>query len=277
MRQSQFIAKGAGHLSFQVLGPLEIMIDDRPISLPEGKQRTLLATLLLNANRTVTNEEIIDQVWGDAPPHRPRNALHTCVMRLRQALGRQCEGAHRIVRTSTAGYEIRIDTDFLDLERFRTLARAARSAGARGDLAAEAAGLAEALALWRGPALPDVRSEALHRDFVPRLDEERLLAIERSNDVGLALGRHDELVGRLSSLTVRHPFRERFWGQLMLALYRSGRRAEALRTYETVSIRLRDELGIDPSQDLRRLHVAMLRNDPGLMPKGGGGGEVPGY
>ncbi|WP_433170451.1 AfsR/SARP family transcriptional regulator [Actinoallomurus sp. CA-150999] len=275
MNRVYFSRRSTNRVQFQVLGPLAMTVDDRPISLPGGKQRTLLAALLLNANRTVTNEEIIEQVWGEIPPHRPRNALHTCVGRLRQALARQCDDAHRMLRTSAAGYEIRIDTECLDLERFRALDRAARKAGARGDLAAEAARLSEALALWRGPALPDVRSEALHRDFVPGLNEERLLALERSHEVGLALGRHDELVGELRVLTVRYPFRERFWRQLMLALYRSGRQAEALRAYERVSVRLRDELGIDPSPELQRIHLAMLRSEPGLRltETGARGGE----
>src|SRR5919108_663927 len=140
----------------------------------------------------------------------------------------------------------------------------------RGDLEREAAALAEALALWRGPVLTDVHSDALHRDLVPRLKEEWLRALERWHRVNLALGRHDELVGELRVLIRKYPFHERFWHQLMLALYRCGRQVEALEAYGEVSGYLRDELGVDPSRELRHLHTAILRSDPELAAAGAG-------
>jgi DNA-binding SARP family transcriptional activator len=252
-------------LEFRILGPLEVAVETRHIPVAAGKQRVLLATLLLSANRTVPLEELTERLWGGDPPRRPRGAVHTYVTRLRQTLDRCGESPERrdgLIRTSAAGYGIEVTS--LDLIRFRELVGAARAAGERGDLAAESIGLTQALALWRGPILPDVRSDSLHRDVVPSLIEEHLRTLERRCEVDLALGRHDRLVGELRTLTGRHPFHERFWAQLMLALYRSGRTAEALETYGEVATALRDRLGISPGPEIRDLHTAILRDDPRL-------------
>jgi DNA-binding SARP family transcriptional activator len=248
-------------LEFRILGPLEVAVETRRVPVAAGKQRVLLATLLLSANRIVPLEELTERLWGGDPPRRPRGALHTYVTRLRQTLDRYGE-APGPIRTSAAGYGIEVTS--LDLIRFRELVGEARAAGERGDLAAESAGLTQALALWRGPILPDVRSDSLHRDVVPSLIEEHLRTLERRCEVDLALGRHDRLVGELRALTGKHPFHERFWAQLMLALYRSGRTAEALETYGEVAAALRDRLGVSPGPEIRDLHIAILRDDPRL-------------
>lgn len=247
---------------FRILGPLEVTIDAQRVAVAAGKQRVLLATLLLNANRTVPIEELTERLWGGHPPRGPRGALHTYVTRLRQTL--HIGGETGPIRTSPAGYGIEVATAGLDLTRFRAMVGEARRAGQGGDLAAESAGLTAALSLWRGPILSDIRSESLHRDVVPSLTEEHLRTLERRHAVDLALGRHDRLVGELRALTGRHPFHERFWAQLMLALYRGGRPAEALEAYGEVTALLRDRLGVCPGPQIRDLHTAILRNDPGL-------------
>jgi DNA-binding SARP family transcriptional activator len=251
-------------LDFRILGPLEVTINARRIPVAAGKQRVLLATLLLSANRTVPVEELTEHLWGGDPPRAPRGALHTYVTRLRQTLGRYAGCGNGPIRTSPAGYGIEVTAAGLDLTRFREMVAEARRAGGSGDLAAESAGLTAALSLWRGPILSDVRSDSLHRDVVPSLTEEHLRTLERRHEVELALGRHDRLVGELRALTGRYPFHERFWGQLMVALYRCGRPAEALEAYGEVSASLRDRLGVSPGPEVRDLHTAILRDDPRL-------------
>jgi DNA-binding SARP family transcriptional activator len=255
-------------LDFRILGPLEVAIGARRVPVAAGKQRVLLATLLLSANHTVPVEELTERLWGGEPPRAPRGALHTYVTRLRQTLdpadASEERGGGGPIRTSAAGYGIEVPATGLDLIRFRAMVGAARTAGEHGNLAAESAGLTQALALWRGPVLPDVRSDSLHRDVVPSLVEEHLRTLERRHEVDLALGRHDRLVGELRALTGRHPFHERFWGQLMVALYRCGRPAEALEAYGEVTASLRRRLGVCPGPEVRDLHIAILRDDPRL-------------
>ena len=258
-------------LDFRILGPLEVTSGARRVPVAAGKQRVLLATLLLSANRTVPVEELAERLWGGRQPRAPRGALHTYVTRLRQTLDPAAASADRggegPIRTSAAGYGIEVPATGLDLIRFRALVGAARRAGEHGDLAAESAGLTRALALWRGPILPDVRSDSLHRDVVPSLVEEHLRTLERRHEVDLALGRHDRLVGELRALTGKHPFHERFWGQLMVALYRCGRPAEALEAYGEMTASLRRRLGVCPGPEVRDLHLAILRDDPRLSSK----------
>ncbi|WP_345430480.1 AfsR/SARP family transcriptional regulator [Actinoallomurus vinaceus] len=245
--------------SFRILGPLEVTADGCRVPVPAGKQRTLLATLLLGANQIVSLDELTERLWDDSPPRRPRGAVHTYVTRLRQTLGRPTAG---LIHTSAAGYLIEVSPADLDLIRFRELVARARAAGKRGDIAGESADLAEALSLWRGPVLPDVRSDSLHRDVVPCLIEERLRALDRRHEADLALGRHDRLIGELRALTGRHPLHERFWRHLMLALCRCGRSAEALEAYAAMSACLRDRLGVCPGPETRDLHTAILRGVP---------------
>ena len=174
-------------LDFRILGPLEVTIDERRIPVAAGKQRALLATLLLSANHIVPMEELVERLWGTAPPRRPRGALHTYVTRLRQALDPHGDGRAEgdPVRTSAAGYGIQVAAVPPRPHRFRELVGAA---GEAGDLASESAGLTAALSLWRGPVLSDVRSDSLHRDVVPSLMEERLRILERRHEVDMALG-----------------------------------------------------------------------------------------
>jgi DNA-binding SARP family transcriptional activator len=250
-------------VEFLVLGPLEVRDGDRPVAVGTVKARTLLVALLLRANRVVATDELIDQLWGDLPPANPRSALQTNVQRLRRALG---DDAAELIQTRPEGYRISLEPKQLDLLWFRELVEDARRTD---DLVHQHDILSEALALWRGQPLAGLSSESLVREEIPALVEERLAAEEQLIDVRLKLGQHAEVVADLTALTNRHPLRERLWAQLMLALYRCGRQAEALHTYRAVARRLADELGIDPNQQLQRLHHAILVGDPSLGPPAG--------
>ncbi|WP_394614460.1 BTAD domain-containing putative transcriptional regulator [Lentzea sp. JNUCC 0626] len=240
-------------VEFRVLGPLQVLLDGEPLLVRAGRQRALLVSLLLRAGTSVSVDELAGNVWGVDPPARARATLQTYVMRLRQLLGPSVP-----IKTVPDGYLIDVDEKHIDLLRFEPLIEQGEQARAAGNLQAASSAFATALGLWRGPALVDVPSEVLHRDEVPRLDERRLHVLERRVEVDLELGRHGELVAELSRLTSEHPLRERFWAQLMVALYRSGRQSEALAAYQRVSRLLGDQLGIDPGDELRRVHSQVL-------------------
>ena len=209
-------------MDFRLLGPLEVVSDhDQPIALGGVKQRSLLAVLLLHANELVSTDRLIDQLWGAAPPATAAKSVQVYVSRLRKALG---EGR---LATHGRGYVVRVEPSELDLARFERLADEARRAAP--DSAARKLG--EALALWRGPALADLAYEAFAQVGIARLEEMRLAVLEQRIDADLARGRHAQLVGELEALVAHHPLRERLRCQLMLALYRSARQAEALEAY----------------------------------------------
>ncbi|MFK4268781.1 AfsR/SARP family transcriptional regulator [Streptomyces milbemycinicus] len=255
----------APRIEFRILGPFGMSVNGKTVPLPRGGQRILLGALLIQANEIVSNEELIGHIWGSALPHNPKGALHTCIARLRQTFARHgVDGDSAVIRTCTAAYVIDISPDRLDLLRFRSLVAAARCAADSGKLAAQSASLAQAVALWRGPVLSDVQSESLRRDIVHESTEQYLAALEALYNTELALGRHSDIIGPLRTLVCKHPFRERFHEQLMLALYRSDRQIEALETYQDVTVHMREELGVDPSPTLRELHFAILRQEPGL-------------
>jgi DNA-binding SARP family transcriptional activator len=241
-------------VDFGVLGPLSAEVAGSPVPLQSAKTRVVLASLLLRPNRTVSIEELVDRLWDNDPPSGARNATQSYVMRLRKALG----SAGSLISTQPAGYLIEASADTVDLGRFRARIAAADQARTRDMPVAEAEELRAALAIWRGTPLSDVPSELLHVQEVQRLAEERLSALERLMDVELSLGRHTDLIAELYALTEENRLRERFWGQLMLALYRADRQADALSAYRKVSNLLREELGIDPGEGLRELHQRIL-------------------
>ncbi|MBB4682899.1 AfsR/SARP family transcriptional regulator [Amycolatopsis jiangsuensis] len=249
---------------FGVLGPLSAVVGGAPAPLGSAKTRIALATLLLGANHVVSVEELIDRLWNGEPPRGARNAAQAYVMRLRNVLGE----AGVLIRTQPPGYLLAITPDMLDLGRFHARVGAAERARAAADPAAEATELRAALALWRGTPLADVPSELIQAQEATRLAEERLRAWERLVDLELELGRHAEVIGTLHTLTEENRLRERFWAQLMLALDRSGRQADALAVYRRVTVLLRDELGLDPGEALRRLHQEILLNDGGTDASG---------
>jgi predicted ATPase/DNA-binding SARP family transcriptional activator len=249
-------------MEFRILGPLEAGAADAPVALGGTRQRAVLALLLLQANEVVPADVLIDELWDGQPPATARTALQGYVSRLRQALG----PAKEALVTRSPGYLLQVGPGALDSERFEGLLGSARQAGAVGEDAAAAEQLREALGLWRGEALADFRYEPFAQGEIARLEELRLLALESRIDLDLAAGAGAGLVGEVEALVAAHPLRERFRGQLMLALYRAGRQAEALAAYQDARRTLVDELGIEPGPELQRLEREILRQEPGLAP-----------
>ena len=243
---------------FRVLGPLEVLDSGRSIGLGGLRQRTLLVLLLLRANEAVSRDRLIDDLWGAEPPATAANSLAALVARLRRALPAD------LLLTTQGGYELRIEPEALDLHRFERLVEEGGRALAAAEPNRAAELLRSALSLWRGPALVDFAYEAFAQPAIVRLEELRLAALESRIDADLALGRHLDLVGELQGLLLEHPLRERLRGQLMLALYRSGRQAEALEAYRDGRQVFVEELGIDPGPALQELEGAILRQDPQL-------------
>jgi predicted ATPase/DNA-binding SARP family transcriptional activator len=242
-------------MQFRILGPLEVSDGDRRISLA-GAQRSLLALLLLSANEVVSADRLIDELWGEEAPRSGRTALQVRVSQLRKALG---DTGGRIA-TRAPGYLLRVDRDELDLHHFERLVSDADGA----EPAEAAAKLREALDLWRGAPLVDLSYESFAQPAIRRLEERRLTVLEKRIELDLELGREVELVGELETLVDEHPLRERFHAQLMLALYRCGRQADALADYQRARRVLVEQLAIEPSAPLRRLHQAILRQDASL-------------
>jgi DNA-binding SARP family transcriptional activator len=252
-------------MEFRILGPLEVLDGGRLIPLATPKSRTLLAVLLLNANQVVSTDRLVDCLWPDGPPTTATNLLHGYVAKARRLLQPDAASeAASILLTRPPGYLLRVADGELDLHRFEHLLAEAEEAMHRREFQAAAARLGAALALWRGPALADVPAVGLCQAEGARLDELRLTALERRVDADLALGRHNPLVAELTALSAAHPLRERVRGQLMLALYRSGRQGEALQAYRALRDMLVEELGIEPTPELQRLHHAILAADPAL-------------
>jgi DNA-binding SARP family transcriptional activator len=247
-------------MEFRVLGPLEILDEGRPLHLPGAKQRALLAILLLHANQVVSTDRLLDSLWGDELPESGATALQVRVSQLRKALG---AGGAAIV-THSPGYLIELSKNALDLHVFERLAVDADRALQREDPTQAWTLLEQALALWRGPALADFTYEPFAQAAIARLEELRLVAQERRIEAGLRLGRHIELVPALETLVAAHPLREGLRRQLMLALYRSGRQAEALDAYQAARRTLVDELGIEPGHPLQELERAILSQDRSL-------------
>jgi DNA-binding SARP family transcriptional activator/streptogramin lyase len=241
-------------MRFAILGPIEVHDGMTLLNLGGGHQRKLLALLLLHANQPVSSDRLIEEVWGGRPPETAAKALQGLVSQLRKQLG------VATVETVAGGYLLRIDDGDLDALRFEQLLQDARGLANTDALLA----LREALALWRGPALADFAYDDFARGEIERLEELRETCIERRIDLELALGRHDDLVPELEALVREHPLRERLRRHLMLALYRSGRQADALEAYRDARSVLRDELGLDPSDDLQELQKAILAHDPAV-------------
>jgi DNA-binding SARP family transcriptional activator len=270
---------------FRVLGPLEVREHDRPLALGGPKQRALLALLLLNANEVVSSDRLIDELWGAQAPATAAKSLQVYVSQLRKVLepGRRAGEPGRILVTRAPGYLLDLDPEQLDLERFKRLAEEGRDALAAGDPEGAAARLGTALALWRGQALADVAHARFDEGEISRLEDLRLAALEDRIEADLRCGRNAEAIAELERLVATEPLRERPRAQLMLALYRSARQAEALDAYAEARRTLVDELGIEPGRPLRELHAAILAHDPSLegpvrtaAPGAGGTAEVDG-
>src|SRR5437016_4152491 len=258
-------------MEFRLLGPLEVVDQGRPVSLGRGKHRALLALLLLHANEVVPASRLIDELWGETPPPTAGKIVRNYVSLLRKALGAEQE----LLQTRASGYCFVLGGSTLDLERFEQVVEAGRSALAEDDAARAAALLREGLALWRGPPLADFTYETFAQGEIARLEELRLGALEERIEADLRLGRHTELVAELEHLVGEHPHRERLREQLMLALYRSGRQAEALATYQEGRRALVSELGLEPGRALQELERAILAQDETLELPPGARGSLP--
>jgi DNA-binding SARP family transcriptional activator/class 3 adenylate cyclase/ABC-type glycerol-3-phosphate transport system substrate-binding protein len=248
----------AGHLAFRLLGPLEVTDGGRPVSLGGPRQRLVLAHLLLAANRVVTMDELIERIWDEEPPRAARNTIQSYVSHLRAALGPD------LIEGRTPGYVVHAEPEELDALRFEQLLRRARRI-LPTDPREAVTSLEEALALWSGSPLSDLSEAASLTGEIARLNELRVSAVEDLLGARLAVGDHAEVLPELERVVVEHPMRERLWGHLMLARYRSGRQAEALDAYRRAQDLLADELGIDPSPELQELQRRILQQDPALQ------------
>jgi DNA-binding SARP family transcriptional activator/WD40 repeat protein/energy-coupling factor transporter ATP-binding protein EcfA2 len=245
-------------VQFGILGPLDVRADGEAVGVGGAKARTVLATLLLNANEPVSGDRLAAALWGEDVPASGIKTVQVYVSRLRKTLG------DARVETTPAGYVLRLGPDELDLQRFDQLVTGARRELAGGQPQQAAAGLREALALWRGEPLSDLADEPFAAAEIRRLDELRAETVELALDADLAAGRHREVAGELEALAIAHPLREHVHAMRMLALYRSGRQAESLAAYRDARELLVDAAGIEPGAELRHLHEAMLRQDPAL-------------
>jgi len=245
-------------VQFAILGPLELRDGDGAVALGGVRERSLLAILLLNANELVSTDRIVDELWGDRPPKAAVKTVQVYVSRLRKMLG-----ADAIV-TRPPGYLLHVDDEQFDLRRFERLAAEGRGALSSGDVATARAMLRDALALWRGAPLADFVYEPFAQAEAARLKELRVATIEDRIEADLRAGQAAELVPELQALSAREPLRERLRGQLMLALYRSGRQADALDVYRDARTTLVEELGLEPGRELGKLERAILTHDPAL-------------
>jgi len=247
-------------MEFRVLGPLDIRLAGETLALGGGKQRAVLAVLLLRAEEVVSVQRLIDEVWGDEPPPSAAHTLESYISRLRQLFR---EDGPRVIRKG-AGYALELGDATLDAREFVSMQEQATIAAAMDGPAEVVELTGGALAMWRGPALADVALASAGRAEADRLEELRLRTYELRFDAELALGRHEPAIGELQKLVAQNPYRERFVAQLMLALYRAGRHAEALEAYEHTRRRLDADLGLQPSADLRQLSGQIVRQDPSL-------------
>jgi YVTN family beta-propeller protein len=249
-------------MDFRIMGPLEVLDEERVLDVGGGKQRAVLALLLLHANEVVSSDRLIDELWPSEPPPSAAKIVQAHVSRLRKALDSDGEG---ILLTRGHGYLLRVEPGELDLDRFQELLDHSREALAAGDTDRAEAAARDGLALWRGPPLAEFLYDPFAQNEIARLEELHLAAIEQRIESDLALGRHADVVQELEQLVRGNPLRERLLGQLMLALYRSGRQAEALEVYRDARRALADELGLEPSPTLQQLERAILTHDEALL------------
>ena len=244
----------------RILGEVEVLAGERALDLGGRKPTALLALLVLNANRAVSVDRLIDELWGEEPPRTARKTLQVHISRLRRELGEE------LLETRPNGYMLVLRRDQVDLHLFEDLVERGRASFDRGDASEAAMLLGDALGLWRGAPLAGLEGEPFVPSAAGRLEDLRLAALEARIEADLALGRHASLVGELEILVAEHPFREGLRRQQMLALYRSGRQADALAAYRAARRTFADELGVEPGPELRGLEAAVLAHDPALAP-----------
>lgn len=255
-------------MEFSILGPLAAHEQGVSIVPSAAKPRQILAQLALNANRIVTVQDLMEELWGSAPPRSAPTTLQTYILQLRRKLRAafrdRSRDVNHVLVTRYGGYLLEVDPACVDALEFHRLLSAGYAAFETGAMAQASALLSSALDLWRGPVLVDVTHGSQLSIEVTRLTECRMGALERRIDADLHLGRHHTLIGELTALTGRYPLHENLHGRLMLALYRAGRAADALDAYQRLRDNLIEDLGLEPSARLRRMHRAILCNDPAL-------------
>ncbi|MGH8907100.1 MAG: AfsR/SARP family transcriptional regulator [Egibacteraceae bacterium] len=259
-------------MRFRVLGTLDVVDGDRICTPTAPKLRSVLALLVLNANQVVTRQSLTEELWEEQPPASALTTIQTYIYQLRKVLDvRRMSDHHqagaqleRVLLTKPLGYCLQVQPDQLDLYRFEVLFGQGQEALRGGDTELASSVLRQALGLWRGPLLADIVAGPILHSRIAALEERRLDALEQRIEADLQLGRHRQLIGELKALAAVHPLHEWFHAQLMVALYRSGRRAEALEVYQRVRHLLGDELGLEPSGELRRLQRDVLLGDHSL-------------
>lgn len=253
-------------MEYRILGPFDVLDEGTSVHLGGGRQRAFLALLLINANQVVSTDRIIDQLWGEEAPETVANVIQVYVSRLRKALepDRPKGAESSVLMTRRPGYLLNVDPAQIDAHRFLDLSKRGRDAMADNAMGIASSLLTQAMELWHGDVLADLAFEDFARGEIERLSEARLVAIESFHEAQLALGQHESLVGDLESIVLEYPLREQLWAHLMVALYRSGRQAEALRAYRRAADILIEELGIDPSPLLQELEEQVLMQDPAL-------------
>ncbi len=251
-------------MEFRLLGPVDLVAGGRSILPGSTRQRDLLTLLLLDRNRVVSTDRLIDRLWDGRPPATATAALQVYIAKLRKLLAQHNSYSPAVIVTTSGGYSLEVDEAFIDARCFEDLVHRGRAAMASGSARSASVTLAEALSLWRGDALADVRHLDGAQIEATRLEELRAGALGDRIDADLAIGRHGELTAELEKLVKHHPLRERHWEQLMLALYREGRQADALRTYQRAADILGEELGIEPGPHLQDLEERILLQDPNL-------------
>ena len=245
-------------MDFRILGPLEVVEDGEPFALAAGRQRALLAVLLLHRGEAISLDRLIDELWGERAPTTAAKTVQVYVSRLRKVLGAG------VIVTEAGGYRLAVEPEQVDVGRFELLSAEGRHALAEGDATLATERLRSALALWRGEPLAEFAYETFAQDAIAGLKEARLSALEDRIDADLATGRDGDLIGELELLVGSHPLQERLRGQLMLALYRAGRQADALAVYRQTRELLQEELGLEPGPSLRELERSILEQDPSL-------------
>jgi DNA-binding SARP family transcriptional activator len=250
-----------GTIVFQLLGPVSAYLNNKPVMPSAPKQRQILVLLALHAGRVVTTQTLVEELWGDQPPHSFATTLQTYIFQLRAKLAtavRDRKWARRLLETRHSGYQLDGQLCETDVAEFDNLARTGRRAVYAGDPKASSELLGRALALWRGPALVDISAGRILRAEVGSLEENRLGALERRIEADIELGRHADLLGELTMLVAKYPMHENFYALLMTAYYRSGRAGYALEAFRQIRTVLRSELGVEPGRRLQRLHQAIL-------------------
>lgn len=259
-------------MHFRIVGPLEV-VGDRPVVVTAGRLQIVLATMLLEANSVLPVDRLVDAVWEESPPSTARSQIQICISALRRELGEA--GLTDRIRTRPPGYQLIVGDDELDLHVFGQLVAEGRNARGTGDLQEAATTFRRALALWRGEPLAGLDSRVI-RAAAARISERHIAVVEECIDAELELGRHRDLVSELTGLVAEYPLRERLRAQLMLALYRDGRRADALDAYRSARQTLIEDLGLEPGESLRKLEHAILTDDPSLIATAGtSGGDTP--